>query len=79
MFEQVLSDPWKRQGQLFSIHAFVEKDGQTQQFPLAFCIMSRKTIADYTEVILQLFIMNIVVEYYVRYKLFVLIRGNISM
>ena len=48
---QVLGNPWNRQGQLFSIHAFVEKDGQSQQFPLAFAIMSRKTIADYNEAI----------------------------
>ena len=34
----------------FSIHAFIEKDGQSQQFPLAFCIMSRKTIADYNDI-----------------------------
>ena len=48
---KVIGEPFKRQGQLMSIHAFVEKDGKTQQFPLAYCLMSRKTREDYKQVL----------------------------
>ncbi len=50
-FFQVVSPPFKGNGQLLSIHAFVQKDGQRKQFPLAFAIMSRKTEADYIAVL----------------------------
>ncbi|WAR15309.1 hypothetical protein MAR_005414, partial [Mya arenaria] len=37
----VVGEPFRSNGQLFSIHAFIEKAGQLKQMPLAFCLMSR--------------------------------------
>ncbi|XP_052820384.1 uncharacterized protein LOC128246231 [Mya arenaria] len=38
---KVVGEPFRSNGQLFSIHAFIEKAGQLKQMPLAFCLMSR--------------------------------------
>lgn len=45
---QVVKDPFKKSGQLLSIHSFVHKDGRRKQFPLVFALMSRK---DYVAVL----------------------------
>ena len=44
------NDPFKKSGQLLSIHSFVHKDGRRKQFPLVFAWMSRKTEEDYVAV-----------------------------
>ncbi|KAL3859872.1 hypothetical protein ACJMK2_010061 [Sinanodonta woodiana] len=44
---KVLGEPFRQQGQLMSIHAFIERNGAQKQFPLVFCLMSRKTKSDY--------------------------------
>ncbi|KAL3878983.1 hypothetical protein ACJMK2_031305, partial [Sinanodonta woodiana] len=43
----VLGEPFRQQGQLMSIHAFIERNGAQKQFPLVFYLMSRKTKSDY--------------------------------
>ncbi len=45
---QVVGEPFKRHGQLMSVHAFVERNGQSKQLPLEFCLMSRRTKDDYS-------------------------------
>ncbi|KAL3872295.1 hypothetical protein ACJMK2_040229, partial [Sinanodonta woodiana] len=45
---KVLGAALRQQGQL--IHAFIEKNGAHNQFPLVFCLMSRKTKSDYLAV-----------------------------
>jgi hypothetical protein len=45
-----VGEPFKRQGQLFTVNAFVEREGQSKQFPLVFVLMSRRTQADYETV-----------------------------
>ncbi|KAH3772932.1 hypothetical protein DPMN_174279 [Dreissena polymorpha] len=37
---------FKRSGQLFTINAFVEREGASKQLPLVFVLMSRRTQAD---------------------------------
>ena len=44
---QVVKEPFKKSGQLLSIHAFIQKDGMKKQLPLVFALMSRKTESDY--------------------------------
>lgn len=46
---QVDREPFKRQGQILSIHTFIGKDVETKELhvPLRFCLMSRRTKADY--------------------------------
>ncbi|KAK3610942.1 hypothetical protein CHS0354_016702 [Potamilus streckersoni] len=40
----VLGKPFRKQGQLMSVHAFfIERNGARKQLPLVFCLMSRKT------------------------------------
>ncbi|KAL3872323.1 hypothetical protein ACJMK2_040254 [Sinanodonta woodiana] len=45
-----LGEPFRQQGQLMYIHAFIEMNGAHNQFPLVFCLMSRKTKSDYLAV-----------------------------
>ncbi|KAL3879923.1 hypothetical protein ACJMK2_032199 [Sinanodonta woodiana] len=47
---KVLGEPFQQQGQLMSIHAFIERNGANKQFPLVFCLISRKTKSDYLAV-----------------------------
>jgi len=45
---KVIKEPFK---QLFSFHAFVRKDGQLKQLPLAFAVMSHWRNKDYKSVL----------------------------
>ncbi|KAL3854949.1 hypothetical protein ACJMK2_014184, partial [Sinanodonta woodiana] len=47
---KVPGEPFRQQGQLMSIHAFIERNGAQKQFLLVFCLMSRKTKSDYLAV-----------------------------
>jgi len=40
--------------QLFSVHAFVRKDDQLKQLPLAFALMSRRRSKDYRSALKEL-------------------------
>ncbi|KAL3891535.1 hypothetical protein ACJMK2_003795 [Sinanodonta woodiana] len=51
LLREVLGEPFRQQGQLMSIHAVIERNGAQKQFPLVFCLMSRKTKSDYLAVI----------------------------
>ncbi|KAL3858188.1 hypothetical protein ACJMK2_012792 [Sinanodonta woodiana] len=47
---KLFGKPFRQQGQLMSIHAFIERNGAQKQFPLVFCLMSWKTKSDYLAV-----------------------------
>ncbi|KAL3857131.1 hypothetical protein ACJMK2_011826 [Sinanodonta woodiana] len=42
----VIGKPFRQQGQIMSIHGFIERNGAQKQLPLVFCLMSRKTKSD---------------------------------
>ncbi|KAL3861171.1 hypothetical protein ACJMK2_007236 [Sinanodonta woodiana] len=44
---RVLGEPFRQQGQLISIHAFIERNDAQNQFPLVFYLMSRNTKSHY--------------------------------
>ncbi|KAH3721374.1 hypothetical protein DPMN_064297 [Dreissena polymorpha] len=44
---EVIGEPFKRNGQLFTINAFFDREGASKQLSLAFVLMSRRTQADY--------------------------------